>query len=114
MNEVEHARFMFSLAEKDFKALTGMTDPQTFADEIFGFHAQQAVEKALKAWIAASGEEYPLTYNIARPLVILQDKGGEVEKFWELVEYTAYAVKFRYDLDTIEEPLDRLKIIARL
>ncbi|MFL5004357.1 MAG: hypothetical protein ACJ8DK_03290 [Microvirga sp.] len=30
-----------------------MLDRQDFAEEIFGFHAQQVVEEALKAWIAA-------------------------------------------------------------
>jgi HEPN domain-containing protein len=49
MNGVEHAREMLTLAQRDFKALQVMLDVETFADEIFGFHAQQAVEKALKA-----------------------------------------------------------------
>jgi HEPN domain-containing protein len=30
-----------------------MADSPLFADEIFGFHTQQAVEKALKAWLSA-------------------------------------------------------------
>ena len=29
-----------------------MGDVIVFADEIFGFHAQQAIEKSLKAWLA--------------------------------------------------------------
>ncbi|WP_372703813.1 hypothetical protein [Candidatus Accumulibacter contiguus] len=32
-----------------------MIDNPLFADEIFGFHAQQAIEKALKAWLATAG-----------------------------------------------------------
>jgi hypothetical protein len=60
MSELKHARELLALAAKDLQALTGMGDLETFADEIFGFHAQQAVEKTLKAWIAASGERYPL------------------------------------------------------
>lgn len=115
MSEIEHARAMLTMAERDLKALKGMEDSQTFAEEIFGFHAQQVVEKTLKAWIAAWGEEYPLTHNIARLLAILQDKGGEVENYWDLVEYTAYAVEFRYDfLNTVEEPLDRLRVMDRV
>lgn len=39
---------------KDLRALQGMSDPDVFADEVFGFHAQQAAEKALKAWLAVS------------------------------------------------------------
>lgn len=52
---------MLRMAHKDFSALTDMLDNAVFADEIFGFHAQQAVEKALKAWLCAHGIAYPLT-----------------------------------------------------
>ena len=47
MSDHEHARLMLRMAEKDHTALQGMLDTQIFADEIFGFHAQQAAEKAL-------------------------------------------------------------------
>lgn len=33
------------MADKDLAALAGMSDPTVFADEIFGFHAQQAADK---------------------------------------------------------------------
>ena len=36
-----------------------MRDVDIFADEIFGFHAQQAAEKLLKAWLALLGEVTP-------------------------------------------------------
>jgi HEPN domain-containing protein len=36
-----------------------LRDVEVFADEIFGFHVQQAAEKLFKAWIALLGEEYP-------------------------------------------------------
>ena len=42
----DEARQMLTAATKDWRALAGMTDPNVFADEIFGFHAQQATEKA--------------------------------------------------------------------
>ena len=44
----EHARALLEMARKDARALSGMQDREVFADEIFGFHAQQAVGKALK------------------------------------------------------------------
>ena len=49
MADREHARSMPRMAHKDFNALVGMRENPLFADEIFGFHVQQAVEKALKA-----------------------------------------------------------------
>jgi hypothetical protein len=33
------------MARKDFAALRGMLGSPLFADEFFGFHAQQAIEK---------------------------------------------------------------------
>lgn len=39
MNELEHAKTLLLLAEKDFKALQGMQDSDIFAEEIFGFRA---------------------------------------------------------------------------
>jgi HEPN domain-containing protein len=49
MSDLDHARLMLNMAGKDLKALQNMLDMNAFANEIFGFHAQQAVEKALKA-----------------------------------------------------------------
>jgi HEPN domain-containing protein len=115
MSEFKHACALLSMAEKDFRALEGMRDAATFADEIFGFHAQQAVEKTLKAWIAAQGQEYPLTHNLARLLAILEDEGAQVEDFWDLTEYTAFAVEFRYgSLDMSQEPLNRPVVVSQV
>lgn len=51
---------------------------------------------SVKAWLAALGLEYPLNYNMARILALLEKQGGGVDEFWDLTEYTAYAVKYRY------------------
>ena len=65
------------------------------ADEIFGFHAQQAAEKLFKSWIALLGEVYPLTHNIERLFNLLADQGFAVEPFRKLIDYTPYALEFR-------------------
>jgi HEPN domain-containing protein len=62
MSDPEHARLLLEMAEKDLRALGGMTDDEIFADSIFSFHAQQAVEKALKAWCSLRGVRYPRTH----------------------------------------------------
>ena len=54
MNHIEQARQLLLMAAKDMKAMDLMINPESIDDEIFGFHAQQAVEKSLKAWITAS------------------------------------------------------------
>lgn len=50
MKDLEQAKIFLDIAARDYRALCGMEDPETFSDEIFGFHVQQAVEKSLKAW----------------------------------------------------------------
>ena len=113
MNDREHARELLSVAEKDLRALEGMTDAETFAEEVFGFHAQQSVEKTLKAWIAAHGEEYALTHSIAALLAKLKELGCDVGDFWDLTRYNAFAVQFRYEALLLDEtPLDRRAAIA--
>ena len=47
MNDREHAEEILQTARRDLRALRAMHDVESFPDEIFGFHAQQSVEKAL-------------------------------------------------------------------
>ena len=49
MTQHNRAEVFLIMAHKDLRALRAMTGGE-FAVEIFGFHAQQAAEKALKAW----------------------------------------------------------------
>ena len=44
MSGPEEARTLLGAAERDLRALKGMTDTAIFDDEIVGFHAQQAAE----------------------------------------------------------------------
>lgn len=110
MVDFEHARAMLRMAHKDFNALTGMLDNALFADEIFGFHLQQAVEKALKAWLCTHGIAYPPTHDLARLLSLLEKTGTDVEQFWPLVQFTIFAVQARYEegLANLDEPLERV------
>jgi len=71
MSDPKQARLLLAAAERDFAALRGMGDATIFADEIFGFHAQQATEKLLKAWLASLGETYPLSHDLASLLDML-------------------------------------------
>ena len=48
-SDKEHAAQLLTMSVKDHNALAGMLDTSNFSEEVFGFHAQQAVEKALKA-----------------------------------------------------------------
>jgi HEPN domain-containing protein len=58
-SDKDHAEQLLEMARKDYSALANMLDTESFSDEVFGFHAQQAIEKSLKAWIAFCGLVYP-------------------------------------------------------
>ena len=59
MSDPKQARVLLEAAERDVSALRGMGDAAVFADEVFGFHAQQAAEKLLKAWLASPSHGWP-------------------------------------------------------
>jgi len=110
MADLEHAKSLLRMAHKDFNALIGMRESNYFADEIFGFHVQQAVEKALKAWLSTYGDgAYPMTHELARLFSLLDNQGAAVETFWELVQYTMFAVQARYEegVTDLDEAIDR-------
>jgi hypothetical protein len=113
MNGIDEARSLQRMAYKDFRALQGMMDGSVFADEIFGFHAQQAMEKLLKAWLAGTGSQFPLTHDLTRLLSLLERQGEDVEPFWGLAQYTVFAVQARYEEGLVEPdaPLDRASVI---
>ena len=117
MRDIKQARAMLRMAHKDFAALMGMAqDVAAFADEIFGFHTQQAAEKGLKAWICLHGIEYPFTHQLARLLTILVNSGEDMEAFWALDQYSVFSVQARYEEGDValDEPLNRDAAIAEV
>lgn len=97
MSDLDHAWQMLAIARRDLKALGGMLDADIFAYEIFGFHAQQTAEKALKAWISALGASYGFTHDLGLLLDILKSLGANCTDFADLPDLTIFAVHFRYD-----------------
>jgi HEPN domain-containing protein len=113
MKETDLARQLLSSAEKDLKAIKAMADPSVFADEVFGFHAQQAIEKTLKAWITLLGQEYPFVHDVDALLNRLEKLGCDVGTLRGLVELNAFAVQFRYEaFEAQDEPLDRPAVVS--
>jgi HEPN domain-containing protein len=116
MNAPPEASRLLAVARKDFQALQAMGDSTSFADEIVGFHAQQAIEKALKAWISALGGEYPRTHDLGRLMQTLESLDAGVGPFRDLAAYSSFSVQFRYEAfgDLDEEPLDRVKVVREV
>ncbi len=114
MSERDYADTLLMMAKKDIQALHGMLNAEIFADEIFGFHAQQAIEKCLKAWIAALDCEFPLTHDISLLLSVLDEHRQQVSAFRDLIEYSAFAVQFRYSAFEFNETLNRSITIQKV
>ena len=115
MNPIDHAKQLLLMASKDMKALDLMIMPESIDDEIFGFHAQQAVEKALKAWISLAGGAYSKNHDLRILLLTLQELGCDIEKFKDLISLNAFAAQFRYEpFETDDEPLDRPVMRAQI
>ena len=111
MSDVKCARVMYRAAERDVLTLRSMTADAPV--ESFGFHVQQAAEKALKAWLALLGEKYPLTHSVETLLDLLDERAAATEPFRSLIDYTPYAVEFRYvGVDAGAEPIDREGALA--
>lgn len=109
----DHKQARELLEARDLSALRGMGDADI--GEIFGFHAQQAVEKLFKAWLALLGETYPTTHSLVRLLEKLRRRDDSASRFDELVEYAPYAVQFRYaGADQALMPLDRGEVVRRV
>jgi hypothetical protein len=119
MSDPEHARALLRTARKDLDALRGMmslpvgSSEEFFSDEIFGFHAQQAAEKSLKAWIASLGLRYPRSHDLMALIEVLTEAGENTEDLDPLVDLNPFAVEYRYELiDSDDEKLDRPGIFA--
>ncbi len=84
-----------------------MLDVAAFADEVFGFHAQQAVEETLKGWLCDLHVEFPRTHNVSILLALLQQAGESVAPFEELDWLNAFAIQYRYEAyDDRGTPID--------
>jgi HEPN domain-containing protein len=86
-------------AESDIETLTIMMERGKTFDSAC-FHAQQAAEKYLKAFLSFNDIVFPKTHNIEE----LLDSCAKIdERFADLVEettfLTAYAVELRYDVE---------------
>jgi HEPN domain-containing protein len=114
MNDREHAKEILETARRDLRALRAMNDSVSFSDEIFGFHAQQAVEKALKAWLAFLGTEFPKTHDLQKLIDLLGNRGIPTDDMKPFVDLNAFAVQYRYEsLYSDEEPVDRPDLVKR-
>ena len=70
---VDLARAYLKLADRDLKAFELLIRSREIADETVGFHAQQAVEKCLKAVLAFSSIPFRKTHDLQELMDLLID-----------------------------------------
>ncbi len=64
MKQRELVRSLLHKAAQDEAAVERLMPDADLDDELIGFHAQQAVEKSLKAWLAHLGIDYPRIHSL--------------------------------------------------
>ncbi len=112
---LENARRLLGKARDDAYILTRLADDPGAPEWPLGFHAQQAVEKALKSVLAAHGVEYPLTHNLAMLAAKLVESGIDRPPDTEgLSRLTPFSVALRYDDlgEPAEVDLDRSSVVT--
>lgn len=105
--ERQQAALLLRKAREDRDALGVLAAERSIADASVGFHAQQAVEKALKGVLAARGVDFPWTHDLQ--LLIRELDAAELEVPHDVREarrLAPWAVEYRYG-EVIDETLDR-------
>ena len=110
MNPHDLATLFLSKASQDELILDKLLDDYDIADEVWGFHAQQAAEKLLKSLLCFHSISFRKTHDVTELIDILIDQGFSLpDSLTEIRLLTPFAVEYRYDDICFEEEdsLDR-------
>ena len=95
--ELSAAQLLLESARRDLAAVEALLDNTTIHDSTIGFHAQQTVEKALKAVLSAKGIVFRRTHDLAELLDLIADSQIAPPPAADtLDELNPYAVEARY------------------
>jgi hypothetical protein len=114
LEDRELALVLARKAEGDEAVLGKLLDDVDVPDDVLGFHAQQAIEKHLKAVLAFNGITFERTHSIAYLTSLLEHHGIELPAGREAIEgLSPWAVAARYE-DRFDEVLDRPAVREQL
>ena len=109
----EEAAILARKAQGDATAMRKLADDPEIADDIVGFHAEQAVEKWLKAVIGNRGVKFEYTHDLRHLIELAKAAVGDFPfEVGAVIALTEYAVPLRYDELLDSEPLDRDATVA--
>ena len=107
MVEENVARLLLEAASRDLRACEALAAVADVHDSMVGFHAQQTIEKSLKAVLARTGVAVRRTHDIATLLDTMTDVSLPLPPHAERLDrLQPYAVDARYGL-VQPGPLDR-------
>ncbi len=102
---LDHARGLLARARDDFFVVRRLAGEADAPGWVLGFHAEQAVEKALKAVLSNAGVAYPRTHNLVMLVELLrqaqQPLPPDADDLGQLVPY---GVVLRYEELPDDEP----------
>lgn len=101
----EYAELLLTHAASDLRACRVLMSEEDMRDDVVGFHAQQAVEKALKVALVIEDIDFPRTHDIRELVDIAVDNSVAVpDSIHEARWLTPWAAQLRYEM---LESLDR-------
>jgi HEPN domain-containing protein len=106
----EQAQRLRRKATGDAEAMNPLLDSSSVPDEVIGFHAQQAIEKLLKALLSHRRVAFRRTHDLTELLDLLAANGVIVpQEIAEVRRLGPYAAEFRYEdiPGEVAEPFDR-------
>ena len=106
MSPAEDALLLLAIVRRHLRSL-GLTLDPAYPDEDWGFTAQQAVEKLLKAWIVLADRRPPRVHDL-EDLVALA--GQQLDPL--LLELQVFAVEARYEEGPFPLPAPRQELLA--
>ena len=93
----DFVREWLSKAETDMAATRALLEASLDDYAPAAFHAQQAAEKMLKAWMVRHQIEIPRTHDLGKLVHIIAEHDRELAHvLQDLDDLTAYAVEYRY------------------
>ncbi len=106
MRSREQAELLLRKAAQDEFTIAKLVPDPASPDEVIGFHAQQAVEKILKAVLAFVLVRYRRTHDLAELIDLLRDK-ELLPLPEELEEVRRHEFRYGDMPEEPEEPFDR-------
>jgi HEPN domain-containing protein len=106
------ARAWLGKADRDLAAAK-LCAGETQTTDAACFHAQQAAEKYLKAYLTASGADFPRTHDLEELARLCQPHAPTLDLGrCDLIGLTEYAVQVRYDLTEVPSLAEARSAVA--